>query len=121
MKSLFRNQKITEDGVFSAQAELSALDQQQAEAEKSKTMAAAYFNFLLNRPLDSPIEIVTVDEKTIIPLMPLNDAHILARSRREEFHMLNCGVQAARHGVRLAGSSFLPGVTGVLDYGFQGL
>ncbi|MBN2012364.1 TolC family protein [candidate division KSB1 bacterium] len=119
-ESLFRNQKITEEGVFSARAELSALEQQRADAQKSQTMAAAYFNFLLNRPLDVSIDILDVEADNAFKLIPLADALALARSHREEFQLVNHGIDAAYHGVRLAGSSFLPGVTGVFDYGYQG-
>jgi outer membrane protein TolC len=54
--SLFDNGKVTEDQVLRAKAELLAVDQQQRETENFATQAQSFFNFLLNRELQAPIE-----------------------------------------------------------------
>jgi outer membrane protein TolC len=54
--SLHRNGKITQDQVLRARAELLAVTQQSREARNGASQAQSYLNFLLNRPLDTPLE-----------------------------------------------------------------
>lgn len=121
-RSLFSNHKRTEEVVFRSKAELSGLEQQIAEAEKGNRMAAAYFNFLLNRPLDTPIEI----EEHFLSLFPPDKTIALeqlernALKHREELRQLYSAVDAGREAIKLHKSSALPTITAVFDYGFQG-
>jgi outer membrane protein TolC len=55
-ESLFDNGKVTEDQVLRAKAELLAVEQEQRETGNLATQAQSFFNFLLNRELQSPIE-----------------------------------------------------------------
>lgn len=119
-ENLFANGKATEDVIFRAQAELAGLDQAMAEAEKNKSLAAAYLNFLLNRNLDEPIEL---DSSPLSPLPPaegLDEAITHALTHREEFRLLQNALEATSHQVGLAKSDFLPSVLAVVDYGIQG-
>jgi len=121
-RSLFENHKRTEEVVFRSKAELSGLEQQIAEAEKGSRMAAAYFNFLLNRPLDTPIEI----EEHFQSLFPHDNAIGLeqlernALEHRDELRQLYNAIDAGREAMKLYKSSALPTITAVIDYGFQG-
>ena len=119
-ESLFRNHKVTEEVVFRSKAELSNLNQQREEAEKNKRMAAAYFNFLLNRPLETGVEIYSVDEKPVVKDYNWEQLAAHALQHRGEFHQLQEAVNAARHTIGLHISSILPSVNAVFDYGFQG-
>ncbi|MBN2089944.1 TolC family protein [candidate division KSB1 bacterium] len=120
-QSLFINQQATEEVVFQARAELADLEQKRMEAEKNKKLAAAYFNFLLNRSLDSPIDLIDDQIFRIShELDNLEQVENSALERRLEFEQLRQGIEAARQGVRLATTSYLPGITGVFDYGVQG-
>ncbi len=119
-ESLFRNHKVTEEVVFRSKAELSKLDQQREEAEKNKRMAAAYFNFLLNRPLETEIEIHTVEEKPVVKNYNWEQLAAHALQHRGEFRQLQEAVNAARHTIGLHKSSILPSASAVFDYGFQG-
>jgi outer membrane protein len=124
-ESLFKFHKRTEEVVFRSKAELSALQQQQMEADKQFQMAIAYFNFLLNRPMDSKIETMS---KTAAPkivgagnkTLTLAQLEQHAIKHREEFRQLFKAISAANHHIKLQGSAILPNVTAVLDYGFQG-
>ncbi|MGD2085813.1 MAG: TolC family protein [Candidatus Aminicenantes bacterium] len=118
--SLFRNHKVTEEVVFRSKAELSTLDQQREEAEKDKRMAAAYFNFLLNRPLETGIELHAAAEKPVVKDYNWEKLAAHALQHRSEFRQLQEAVNAARHTVGLHKSSILPSVSAVFDYGFQG-
>jgi outer membrane protein TolC len=121
-QSLFRNHKRTEEVVLRSRAELSQLDQQRVEAEKNIRLAASYFNFLLNRPLDKEIETdgAAGAGGAFPPDVDVKALEQRALRRREEFRQLYGAVKAAGHAVKLHGSSILPTVTGVFDYGFQG-
>ena len=119
-ESLFRNHKVTEEVVFRSKAELSKLDQQREEAEKNKHMATAYFNFLLNRPLETGIEFYPVDEKPVVKDYNWEQLAAHALQHRSEFSQLREAVNAASHTIGLHQSSILPSVSAVFDYGFQG-
>ena len=54
-QKLVENDKVTRDILLRSQAELGKFDQQLQEAEKERIVASAYFNFLLNRPLDDSV------------------------------------------------------------------
>lgn len=119
-QSLFKNQQATEEVIFQARAELAALEQKKAEAEKNKKLATAYFNFLLNRELDSPINRMNEESLSFSSQLNFEQIENSVLEKRLEFQQLHQGIEAAREGVRLATTSFLPGITGVFDYGFQG-
>ena len=119
-ESLFKNHKETEEVVFRSKAELSHLDQQQAEAEKNVQLAVSYFNFLLNRPLDTEIEIDSGGGKPVYKEYELKELISRALRHRSEFLQVRGAIEAANHTAGLHKSSILPSVTAVLDYGFQG-
>ncbi|MBL1213754.1 MAG: TolC family protein [Ignavibacteriae bacterium] len=119
-ESLFNNQKVTEDVVFRANAELSELQQQKAGAEKNEYMAASYFNFLLNRPLDEKIKIVIESKENDENLPHIETYTEFAKINREEFYQLDRAIEAAEYSIDLSKSDFLPGVALAFDYGFQG-
>ena len=66
---LFENDKVTIDKVYRSNAELSRLEQQYAEGLNNNQVAKAWFNFLLNRPLEA--EVITDFIPDIIPLMDM--------------------------------------------------
>ncbi|MBN1273275.1 MAG: TolC family protein [Candidatus Aminicenantes bacterium] len=119
-RKLYENGKATEDVVFRAEAELAGLDQKRTEAEKNRTQAASYFNFLLNRELDAHIKAAKVRHPTTTNHMDLETAFERALQNREEFLQMKHAVRAAAGQVSLAQSRFLPSVSAVFDYGIQG-
>ncbi len=119
-RALFDNQTVTEEVVCRSQAELSKLEQQRLDAEKNVVMSRSYFNFLLNRPLD---ETIAAQEVFSSQFAAEPDAAALesgARQRRDELQQLRHAVAAASGHVKLSQSALLPGITAVVDYGFQG-
>lgn len=118
-KSLFDNDKVTIDLLYKAEAELSEIEEKELEAENNADLAASYFNFLLNRPLESEI---IVDSIAIndIDLSSLWEFEILAVNNREELEQLRLAIQATEDNKGLAKSGYLPGVSLAADYGFQG-
>ncbi len=116
---LFANDKITIDNVYRSKAELSKLDQNIAEAVKYNKSAKAYFNFLLNKPLESEIEIL--DEMKLTPLeIELQYSQENAINNREELDMIKSYEQANDYNLKMNKFNKAPNLTAVVDYGFQG-
>jgi outer membrane protein TolC len=119
-ESLFNNNKATKDVVYRAQAELSVLEQRKAKAEKSKIVAAAYFNFLLNRDQESGILADSINVTPEKMDIDLNEAISIALDRREELKQLEFAKEAADNKIGLSKSGYLPDIIFAADYGFQG-
>jgi outer membrane protein TolC len=120
-QKLLNNQKITADVVYAAKADLSDTQLKIAEAEKNRTLAAAYFNFLLNRPLTETIEVdTTAAPGEFDPAVTDETVVTNSLNNREELAQLRYGIQAADQGVKRFRSTVLPTLNLVVDYGFQG-
>ncbi len=118
-EKLYENQKITIDVVYRARSELSRFEQNAAEAKKNLRAASAYFNFLLNRPLDDTILVGGAPD--LPPLLP--DAgrdKMLALQNREEIQQLQHGLQSLDYQLKLNRNNRLPVVFAAVDYGIQG-
>ena len=117
---LLENGKATSEIVYRARAEQKETEQRLAEAEQQRDAAARYFNFLLNRAGDAPVELLP-DSALRFPLaVTLDEALARARAGREELRQADHGIRAAESQRRLARSAHLPGVSLAVDYGFQG-
>jgi outer membrane protein len=119
-ESLLKNDKATLADVYRAKAELFDLEQQQAEAEKNQVLAASYFNFLLNRPLDAFIDQTDPTPPAAGVSWTADEAESLAVANREEIKQLDRAVELMGNQTAISRSSFLPGVTAVLDWGYWG-
>jgi outer membrane protein TolC len=118
-ESLFANDKVTVDAVLRAQAELSKLEAQIADAEKMVKISAAYFNFLLNRPHETKIIIDTLVEKDIW-LFTEEETVSQAATNRSELLMLEQYSRAADLNYKMNQHNRLPTLLGMAEYGFQG-
>jgi len=119
-KKLAAVDKATPDLMYRAQTELYKIEQHNTEAENSKNLARAFFNFLINKQLDTP---VIKDADTAVDVITDNDLQAAisqALSRREELHQLKSVSGAAQNAVRLSNGNYLPNINLILDYGFQG-
>ena len=115
---LFENDKVTRDAVFRSEAELSKVEVQQAQARSMLEASRAYFNFLLNRALDTSIQLFT--EAPLPPLIPLDEASQMALQNRDELQQIRQYQQLNRHVTSLHRGKNIPGLFGVVDYGVQG-
>jgi len=118
--SLLTNHKVTKEFVYRARAELSKLEQEKAEAHKNKTLAASYFNFLLNKKLNTPIEITgqQIQCDTLLPqIKQLNET---ALNNREEIESVDLSIELTQDGIQLNRSNFLPDLVFAFAYGYQG-
>jgi outer membrane protein TolC len=118
--SLHKNGMATVDVVYRAEAELYQNEQNIAEAKKARKLAASYFNFLLNRELTASIDKPQGDYSTAEDMTGFEDAVTSAVAGREEIRQLEYAVEAAENGVKLSTSKYMPSLSLVFDYGFQG-
>ncbi len=119
--SLVANAKATKDIVLNTEYELSKLEQQIAENEKNNQVARAYFNFLLNRDLETSIIKDTTLMSTTGNENNLEQLKQEAIKNRQEVKQLEGGIRANEQLVGLQkGAAFLPKVNVVSDLGYQG-
>lgn len=119
-ESLFKNGKSTQDVVFRARAELSATEQNKMNVENLQRQARSYFNFILNRSLES--DIVYPEQQTIpdASILDYPTARQYAFEKREELRQINKAFSASEKKTSIIKSRYYPGLNGVVDYGFQG-
>lgn len=103
--------------VLRAQAELQQVNAQLAEARDRHANARRWFNFLLNRDLDAP-----VDEGFDMAAALADTAQAAAAdiSRREELQALRTAVDLREAQVKMARDRKLPTLGAFLDLGYQG-
>jgi len=110
----------TPDAVLRARAERGETQQALAEAEVRSQAALRRFNQLLNRALDTPVEVLPDEALAFALAVDEETAVRRALGGREELRQAEAGISAAESQVRLASAGGLPTVALALDYGFQG-
>ncbi len=121
-KQLVANHKATPDVVSAAEYELSQLFSEVAAAQQQHSRARNYFNFLLNRPLNSAIE-VDAALATLTLAEPDADVEGLtaqALTGREEVAQLRYAQQANEQLLQLNKGSRLPQLSAGMMAGYQG-
>ena len=118
-RRLAENQKVTIDNVYRSEAELSKFDQELLVAEKNRKVAAAWFNFLLNRSLDDSISLMLPDTFPSVSSLE-GDYTSLALENREELAKLEMYGNIADMQVKMNQASLVPDLFVAVDYGFQG-
>ena len=116
---LVEAQKATKDVISTSDFEISELEQKIAVAQKNRNLAKAYFNFLLNRELESVIEsdssIAASANQTA-----LADAKALALQQRPELRQILSAQNAAGKLRKMNQASFLPKIFAAGEAGYQG-
>jgi outer membrane protein TolC len=118
--SLVANAKATKDVVLSTEYELGKIEQQIAENEKNNEVAQAYFNFLLNRELDSLIakdSTLVFAKESSAEISSLTNT---ALQQRQELQQVQNGLRASEQLIGLNKGSALPRINVVGDAGYQG-
>jgi outer membrane protein TolC len=111
-QSLIKNDKLIPATALQIQAEISDTKAMIIEAQNNKLKAAAYLNFLINKPLDSSI---AVDEK-----LTNTTASNVNKNTREEILQLNSGITQLKLNAELRKLSWAPTLGIFLDAGYQG-
>lgn len=121
-QTLVANDKDTRDVVYLAEAAVLKEQKEIAVATEKEEVARAYFNFLLNRPLDALIQIdeayemANFTESAVVPLISAIDV-----SNRQELRQLQAGIEAnALEMKRLRARRILPELFLGGQAGFQG-
>jgi outer membrane protein len=109
------NQMATRESVIRAQAQVSRVEASLIEAQNDRRNAAAYFNFLLNRPLDSPV----VTDSTLMTA-PAPVANSGSSADREEFSRLKTYQHIVRSNLRYDRNYLVPRLSAFYDVGYQG-
>jgi outer membrane protein len=118
-KRLFETTRVTIEKVYRAESDLAELNQQMADARKQKLVAQAYFNYLLNRPLETAI----IADDYYLNYEPLHNETILDIDEieaREELLILKEKLKLTNSQIKLNRSSFLPIVSASYERGLQG-
>ncbi len=118
-QSLVKNHKATIDVVYRSQFELSDLASQKAQAQADKSVAQSYFNFLLNRDLQSEI-VVDPNSPINIEEQSLPSYQQQALKARQELRQTQHAIEAQNHVIKLQRSQKLPKLTLGAQAGYQG-
>ncbi len=116
---LVENNTATYDVVYSAEYEISKIDKQLALANQDRKLAAAWFNFLLNRDQEALI----LRDALILNASDVRNLDMLeqqAINQRLEFSQLRYARAANARQIGLNKGLALPKVNLVLDFGYQG-
>jgi outer membrane protein TolC len=120
-QSLVANAKATKDVVLNTEYEINKTEQQIAENEKNNQVSQAYFNFLLNREIDSSIEIDSTLKIAINEEQEISSLTNKALEQRQELQQLQNGIRANQQLISLNnGNAYLPKINVVGDAGYQG-
>ena len=120
-QSLFDNGKVTEDQVLRARTELLEVDQRLRETENLATQAQSFFNFLLNRELQAPIDSSAAPTEAPSSSQALPQLWTDALERRPELGRVEQQQRAASEQVTIARKQKWPVLTLALDGGTQGV
>ncbi len=127
-RSLYDNGKSTHDTVLRARAEWLGVQQRQRDAQNGVDQARSYLNFLLNRPLATPLE-APADADSLpaaVSLAPAADGAIgasvvAAVPARPELLALDAAQSAAAEQLRAAHAARRPNLALGVDAGTQGV
>jgi outer membrane protein TolC len=149
-RRLLQRTRVTRDVVLRAKADMLEIRQRRIEAEKDRNLARSYLNFLMNRPLETPIRKPDGFERSLVPSetpsttdvvqtalnqagegqlwtslqkAATNDLQRLqdqAVAARPELRQVSRSIQAAEQGINAAQANYWPEVVLALDAGIQG-
>jgi outer membrane protein TolC len=119
-EKLFSAGKATQDVVFRAKAELSRTEQEQMNVENLQRQSRSYLNFIINRPLETEIvKSENVNNQNSLAF-DFESAKNHAFLHREEIELIKKTVSATEKNAAVVRSQYFPGLSAVVDYGFQG-
>ncbi len=116
-EKLVKNTVATRDVVLKSKTQVSQVQTSLAGAMENKKNAAAYFNFLLNQPFETPVEKDTAIYNSLNTTQTVT-AEIPAG--REELAQIKSGQKALQTSLKLNESFKLPRLNAFYNIGFQG-
>jgi len=111
------NRIATREIVLRSQAQVSQVESSLIEAENDRLNAAAYFNFLLNRSLDYPID---TDSSLVNEPTQANGPASGAITNREELSRLKSYQRILQSNLKWDRNYLIPTLSAFYDIGYQG-
>jgi outer membrane protein TolC len=116
-EKLVKNNAATKDVMLKAKAEVSNVQISLETAKAQQKNAAAYFNFLLNRSLETPLQF----DSTILQVLQKEiTVSIDVPTEREELKQINTSKKVLETSLKLNQTYKLPVLSGFYNVGFQG-
>lgn len=116
-EKLVNNQVAGIDKLLRMRAELSSVEAQLTKSENDKKTALAYFNFLLNRPLES---VIIIDSALFNNANPIIKPIMSEKFDREELIQIKSAANASKLLFGLKKSYYIPTISNITDLGYQG-
>ncbi len=122
----FEAQLVTKDAVYNAQFDRSKMETQLGEARKNERLAKAYFNFLLNRDLNTEIIVdpqFSGDFSAPQLIVTENTTGLteIALQQRNELKQVQQAEEATSYLVKMSDASqIMPNLAVIGDIGYQG-
>lgn len=114
-EKLVKNQVATREIVLQAKAQLSQLQASIEDNQQQQKNAAAWFNFLLNRGFDTPIQVNTTEWKNQSPQSLAGETQ-----GREELRKLDQAKKVLEANKQMQTDFYLPKLNAFYQTGFQG-
>lgn len=124
-ESLVKNNVATKDIVATADYELSKADNEIFKLKSAQNTARAYFNFLINKDLQSDVSIDTALLHATVPAYQPEELIRQAINNRQEFSALRAGQAAAETAIKLNDANrkipdfYIGGEAGFQGYGYK--
>lgn len=115
-EKLVKNNTATKEVVLKAKVQVSQVQTSIADAIQKQQNAAAYFNFLLNQPLESSIDF----DSTILQSLQQQIVKVDLPSNREELTKIKSAQKTLETNLRLNETFKLPTLSAFYNVGFQG-
>lgn len=126
VKELFRvNGKFvkygvaTKDVLYNAEAQLYEVDAQLTQAQKNISTSRNFFNFLLNRDLETPIdrdELIGFERK----IFSIEKLQNNALTNRTEVNQVQSGIDASDYEIKRSKGFLIPDISVAGEFGYQG-
>lgn len=109
----------TKDVLYNAEAQLYQVDAQLATAEKNISKSRNFFNFLLNRDLETSIitDEPLVFKREIYSIVKLQEK---ALSNRTEVNQIQSGIEASDYEIKRSRGFLIPHISTAAEFGYQG-
>lgn len=116
-EKLVKNQAATKEAVLKARAEVSKVEASLTDAVQQQKNAVAFFNFLLNQPLE---ETITYDSSLVTSFQTEMHINIDVPENREELQQLKSTQKVLETNLKLNETYKLPTLNGFYNIGYQG-
>ena len=117
-EKLIKNQMVGNEKLLRIKAELSQVEAQLTKAENNKKTTSSYFNFLINQPMQT---LVNIDSALLNnqDALTVESTSTISQSREELAQVKSAGTAAWLY-VKMKQAYWIPTISNVTDMGYQG-